>query len=285
MPSMGEAVWAAGVQAQRVGRRDDLGQDPGTHGVVADHPVLADLLAPGLELRLDQQHHVGAGTEQGRNHRENVPQRDERDVGGDDVEVPMVGRQVTWREVTGVDAFETGDACVGAQPPVHLVVTDVQRHHVAGATSQQHVGEASGRGADVQRLTAVHGDGKDVERVYQLERATADVRMIRLSHLQFGVVTHQVSGLGWGRGSGQADVAGQNQRPGPLARGGQPTLHEQRVEPDAGRAWGGHWRRVRVQSRMAGRWPERPARSSAAWPRAAQSRARCLLPSTPNSAG
>ena len=195
------------------------------------------------------------------------------------------GGQVVGREVAGVDAFETGDAWIGAQPPVHLVVADVEGHHVRGAAPEQHVGEAARGRADVQGFTSFDGDAEGVEGVNELEGASADVRVVGLTHLHIGILAHQVSGLGRRRRSGQTDVAGEDQCARPFARRGESALDEQRVEPDAGRAGVGHWRRVSVQSRMAGRWPEMPAAASAAWPRSAHSRARWRLPSTPNSAG
>ena len=52
------------------------------------------------------------------------------------------------------------DPRVVAQPPVELPVADVERDDAHGAALQQHVGEAAGRGADVQALAALDGDLK-----------------------------------------------------------------------------------------------------------------------------
>ena len=60
-------------------------------------------------------------------------------------------------------------------------MADVERDHARRAALQQHVGEAAGRGADVERLTRPSTSMREgVERMRELEPAAADVRMIRL---------------------------------------------------------------------------------------------------------
>ena len=60
-------------------------------------------------------------------------------------------RHVGGRQVARVHAFEYDHARVVAQPPVELSVADVERDDARGAALQQHVGEAAGRRADVER--------------------------------------------------------------------------------------------------------------------------------------
>ena len=55
---------------------------------------------------------------------------------------------------------------------------DVERDTRAAPRRKQHVGEAAGRRADVERLAVPDGDAEGVERVRELEAAAADVRMI-----------------------------------------------------------------------------------------------------------
>ena len=74
--------------------------------------------------------------------------------------------------------LDDDDARIVAQGPVDLAVADVERDDADGAALEQDVGEAAGGGADVERLASVHGDGKRIERVRELEAAAADVRMI-----------------------------------------------------------------------------------------------------------
>ena len=59
-------------------------------GLVANDPALADFLAPRLELRLDQRDDVGPWFEQRRHDREDVPERNERDVDHHDPEGAQV---------------------------------------------------------------------------------------------------------------------------------------------------------------------------------------------------
>ena len=47
--------------------------------------------------------------------------------------------------------LEDDDARIGAQPPIELAVSHVERDDLTGATLEQHVGEAASRRADVQR--------------------------------------------------------------------------------------------------------------------------------------
>ena len=77
-----------------------------------------------------------------------MPQRDERDIDGDDVEGPG---QVGGRQIARVDVLEHDDARVGAQAPVELPVADVEGDDLARAALQQHVGEAARGRADVER--------------------------------------------------------------------------------------------------------------------------------------
>ena len=83
------------------------------------------------------------------------------------------------RQRARVDAFAHDDARVGAQPPIELAVADVERDDAGGAAPQQHVGEAAGRRADVERAASLRVDRERVERVRELDAAAADVRMIR----------------------------------------------------------------------------------------------------------
>ena len=58
-------------------------------------------------------------------------------------------------------------------------MADVERDDARGAALQQHVGEAAGRCADVERLVDRPTSMlKDVERVGELKPAAADVRMV-----------------------------------------------------------------------------------------------------------
>src|SRR5690606_33144829 len=118
--------------------------------------------------------------------------RDERDVDDDDVD--RAG-ELRGREIPRVAPLDDDHARIISQPPVELTVTDVERDDPAGAALQQHVGEAAGGGADVERLSPLDGNAKGVERVRQLHAAAADIRMVRLYQLNRRVVCHLGAGL------------------------------------------------------------------------------------------
>ncbi len=59
---------------------------------------------------------------------------------------------IVERQVARVEVLEDHDARIVAQSPIELAVADVERDHARRPALQQHVGEAAGRGADVERL-------------------------------------------------------------------------------------------------------------------------------------
>ena len=77
---------------------------------LAHHAALADALAADLELRLDHGQRVEARRGGGQDRGQDLGQRDERDVGDD--EVGPVG-QLGGVQRAGVAALEHGDALVG----------------------------------------------------------------------------------------------------------------------------------------------------------------------------
>ena len=62
--------------------------------------------------------------------------------------------QLARLERAGVAALEHRHARVLAEPPVELAVGDVERDHGRGPALEQAVGEAAGRGADVEAAAA-----------------------------------------------------------------------------------------------------------------------------------
>ncbi len=75
-----------------------------------------------------------------------------------------------------VRPLEHGHARIGAQPRVQLAVADVERDHARRAALEQDVGEAAGRGADVDAVEAGRVDAEPVEPVRELLAAARDVR-------------------------------------------------------------------------------------------------------------
>ena len=74
----------------------------------------------------------------------------------------------------GVEPLDHGDARVLAQAQVELAVGDVDRGDPRGAALQQAVGEAAGRGADVEAVAPGDVDAERLEGVLELDAAARD---------------------------------------------------------------------------------------------------------------
>jgi hypothetical protein len=112
-------------------------------------------------------------------------------------------------------------------------VSHVERDDVRGAALEQHVGEPPGRGADVERVPAGHLDTELIQRVRELQTATANVRVVVFPQLDASAIVDGRAGFG-GRTPVDEHLAGQDQRPRPLARRGQATVDDEVVEADTG---------------------------------------------------
>ena len=155
----------------------------------AHHPSLADPLRAELELRLDQRQQLAPGRHAGRERRQHLGERDERDVGGHQAGLE---RQLGGVEVAGVAALDHLDPRVVAQAPVELAAGDVERDHPRRAALEQAVGEAAGRSADVEAVAARRVDAERVERVRELDPAARDEGR-RLGEQQLGVLGDQLA--------------------------------------------------------------------------------------------
>ena len=219
-------------QSYPIRRRGHLVHHAPVHRPVGHQPALADLGAPRLELRLDEHDDVRLRGQQRPHRRQHQLRRDERDVDGHDVHLPERRRQHPALEPARIDALQHGHARILAQLPRELAVADVDRRDPRRAALDEHVGEAAGRGADVQRGAPADGDAERVERVGQLDAAAPGVRVVggRRRHVRRG--RHRRARL---RDDDPVDahLAREHQRPRPGARGGQAALHHQRVEPRA----------------------------------------------------
>ncbi len=97
------------------------------------------------------------------------------------------GRKSIGGQRSRVHALDDGHSRVAAQLPIELAVADVEGDHAPRAALEKHVGESAGRGADVQREPIAHVDAKDVERMGELDPASAHVRMIGTINRHFRV--------------------------------------------------------------------------------------------------
>ena len=180
MPVIGDSVMPARVNPSACAAADDFVHDPlPGRPVVADDAALADLVAPGLELRLDQRDDVAAGREQRRHDRQDRAQRDERDVDRDDAEAAGVGRAAaSGCSVRAFMPLEHDDPRIAAQRqsswpwPTSSATTRAAPRW--SRTSVKPPVDAPMSSASRPSTSMP----KRVERVRQLEPAAADVRMV-----------------------------------------------------------------------------------------------------------
>src|SRR5215470_11184937 len=122
---------------------------------IADDAALAHRLAPGLELRLDQRHQPGLWAGQRQRRRQRLPQRDEADIGDDRA---RRFRNAARIQRARIAALERHHRRQPRQTRIELTMADVDGVDPARAGFKQRLGEAAGRGADVEGNDA--GDGK-----------------------------------------------------------------------------------------------------------------------------
>ena len=116
-------------------------------GRVADDAVVGPALAR-LELRLDQRDDRAARRERRRDRGEDLVERDERDVDRSRARpAPAASSRVS---APGVGALHRDDARVAAERLGELAAAHVESVDAGRAALQQDVGEAAGRGADVE---------------------------------------------------------------------------------------------------------------------------------------
>ena len=125
---IGDGAIAMRVSPAALGLRRHARDDRVVHRRIGHEAVLADLVASGFELRLHQRDDVGARGQERRQRRQDVAERDERDV--DDDESTGCGTSCGGQRAR-VDAFEHDDARIVAQLPVELAVADVERDDAA----------------------------------------------------------------------------------------------------------------------------------------------------------
>ena len=132
--------------AERGGEGRDVVADFLMHRRVADDAALG-MLSRRLELRLDQRQQMHRRRRQRQRHRQHGFQRNEADIDHDDVG-PL--RQPLALEAADIGLFHRNDPGMAVQRGMQLAAPDIDRKHQAGAVGEQHLGEAAGRGADVE---------------------------------------------------------------------------------------------------------------------------------------
>src|ERR1700691_433260 len=155
--------------------RPALGFDRGAHAVAcalerrfACHPALDEIGAVKLELRLDQAHKPRSLRCELEYMRQHKTLRNEAHV--DDDRVRVFTDHLSC-ERARIDAFKRTDARVHREAGIELSVADIDGDHLRRAVREQHVGEASGRGADVEADVALRIECEGVERGGKLDPA------------------------------------------------------------------------------------------------------------------
>ena len=168
--------------AERAEARVPCGPQHAGHRVGARsqdrHQPALDRGAAHLELRFDQQDEVGLRRRRRRVRRENVRQRDERQVPGDDrgrhIHATRGGERLRGH-VPDVEALDGDDSRVGGHGRGELAVTDIDRDHGLRTPLAQHLRESPGRRTHVEGDTAGDVDTEGVETGDELVRGPADV--------------------------------------------------------------------------------------------------------------
>ncbi len=116
---------------------------------VAHNAFFAHLFPASFKLRLDKADGLSPLSQQGGKYRENESQRNKREIRNRNIQRTgeMFGPQMTR-----VCALHDRNAFVLSQTPVELTVPHVDGPDVTRAMLEQTVGEAAGRGADINTV-------------------------------------------------------------------------------------------------------------------------------------
>ena len=148
----------------------DLGDDSLVDSWVRDDSLaLGDLLAAGLELRLDEQDHRRTPDAHSDKRADHALQRDEREIGDDGIDGPT---DVYGLDLADVVAFEHEHPLIIADEWVQLTVTDVERDDGRRAGLEEAVGESTSGRTRVENASTA-----DVDR----ERSQSSVQFLATS--------------------------------------------------------------------------------------------------------
>ena len=190
---------------------------------LANDTALTDGLAARLELRLHERDDVAAVAQLLERGRQGQTQRDKGNVRDDEVHT-LIDRDALPR----VHALVHDDAGILAEAPVQLTLSHVDRVDPERPALQQDIGEAPGRGADIDRDLPRDVKPQHVERARELVAATRDVPRAFLDG--------ELRILGHGRSRPidaaaiDTDHAGKDEGLGALAARSELTLHQKLVE-------------------------------------------------------
>lgn len=197
-------------------------------GRIADDASFADVLASGLELRLDEEDEFescayrGSSSDCLQERRQDEGSGDEGDVHGEEGDV---GGQIAGIEEAGIGALHEDDARIVAERLGDLAITGVDGENTLGAVLQHAVGEAAGGGANVETEAPAQIDVPVSEGSFELESATADVAQIAAEEADGGIGGDRVAGLIEFLLIDE-DAAGEDEGLGALAGGGEAEVHQ-----------------------------------------------------------
>ena len=148
-PAMGDGMRAGDAPAGLCAHPGfDGGKGALTIGRIAHDAALADGVAAGLELRLDQRDQPAARHGQGQCGGQGLRHRDEADVGDDGADV---SGNLGACQGACIATFQVRDTRVAGDARAELGMTDIDGINVCRTALQQNLGEAAGGGADIKR--------------------------------------------------------------------------------------------------------------------------------------
>lgn len=138
---------------------------------VTHHTALADKILANLELRFHQQNPVGAVRAEGAQWFGDDPDRDERQVGEDDIKRRTEQLGIGMADIGALDDL---DPIVAPQAMVELAVADVERNDAVRSPLQETVGEPSGRSTYIDGAPSAYRDGELLDGVIELVPTPSD---------------------------------------------------------------------------------------------------------------
>lgn len=151
---------------------------------ITQDPVPIDSALSCLELWLDEQYPRGIWRAESVQHRCDDRQRDEGQVGNDEIEGFAEGGDVSGADIR---SFDDGDPVVASNAPVHLAVADIDGRHGRSTSLEQAVREATSGCTDVDRSDSGDIGAPFRERSVELPPCATDERLRRRDDVQWFV--------------------------------------------------------------------------------------------------
>ena len=174
-----------------------------------------------FELRLDQSHQVIPGRGELRSRRERLCEADEADI-GDDRRHLLADHLTVERPRVG--AFQGHHPRIHPELGVKLAAADIDRIDFGGSACDQHVAEAAGRGADIERYRTLRVEAEGIERGCELFSAAGNVAARARAQAELGIGGHLDARLQRGDPR-HADQSPPHQIGGTRAGRGQAAIH------------------------------------------------------------